>query len=100
MNDSDDKIYWRILDSKSQTHVFVNKHIVPKRQFVPLNDNDLISVGGNNTPSQARGNKKIFLYRIKAPLKWDPENAPVDENDRTSSNEGILKIFFFLNSSD
>ena len=94
MNDSDDKIYWRILDSKSQTHVFVNKHIVPKRQFVPLNDNDLISVGGNNTSTQARGNKKIFLYRIKAPLKWDPENAPVDENDRTSSNEGILKIFF------
>jgi len=24
---------------------------------------------------------------IKAPLKWDPENAPLDENVRTSSNE-------------
>ena len=90
MSDSDDKIYWRILDTKSQTHVYVNKHMVPKSEFVPLNDNDLISIGGNNTETQARGNKKIFLYRIKAPLKWDPENAPVDENVRTSSNEGSI----------
>ena len=96
MNDTDDKIYWRILDSKSQTHVYVNQHIVPKGEFVPLNENDLVSVGGNHSLSQARGNKKIFLYRIKVPLKWHPENAPDDENDETASKEGMFKILIMF----
>ena len=66
---------------------------MPKHQFVSLNDNDLISIGGNNTENEALGNKNVFLYQIKAPSRWDCGNIPEDEN------EGIARNIFKINQN-
>ena len=66
---------------------------MPKGHVVPLNDNDLVSIGGNHTLSEANENNNIFLYCIKAPLKWGRENTPEDENNKTASNEGTYKKY-------
>ena len=45
--------------------------MVPKNEFLPLNDKDLISIGGNYSLIEASGDKRIFLYQINAPLNYD-----------------------------
>ena len=85
INDNDSKIYWRIIDHKSASHVFVNGHQILKGTFTHLNDNDLICIGGNHTIIQAQGAKKIFLYRIKAPNVWDSENVQQNESQVDSA---------------
>ena len=59
-----EKISWKILDKKSQTHVYVNGNVVPKDEFLPLNDRDVISVGGNYNSIEASGDKRIFFSLV------------------------------------
>ena len=58
--------------------------MVPKNEFFPLNDKDVISIGGNYSLIEASGDKKIFLYEINAPQNYDSANTPESES------EGIL----------
>ena len=102
MSDSDDKVYWRILDQKSTTRCYVNRQIVPHNDFVPLNDNDMISIGGNHTIEQVRqavekGEKrKFFLYVIQAPRKWFAEEETKSESTTTASGQGNEIILHFV----
>ena len=61
--------------------------MVPKHEFFPLNDKDVISIGGNYNSIQASGDKKIFLYQINAPLNYDSGNT---------KSEGTLTFFSSL----
>ena len=95
LNENDPKIYWRIIDKASQTGVYVNGIIIPKEEFIPLNDNDLISIGGNYTIESARrtntekkDNKRAYLYRIKAPKCWDSDYEDSDEDQATQADPG------------
>merc|ERR1711981_137050 len=95
LNDNDPKIYWRIIDKASQTGVYVNGVIIPKKEFIPLNDNDLISIGGNytiesarRTNSEKKDNKRAYLYRIKAPKCWDSDYEDSDEDQVTQAYPG------------
>merc|ERR1712008_568868 len=67
----DDRIYWKVMDPGSSSHVFVNGHMIAKQEMVPLNDRDLISLGGNHEINDVTGQKRMFLYRIHAPTVWD-----------------------------
>ena len=61
--------------------------MVPKNEFLPLNDKDVISIGGNYSLIEASGDKKIFLYEINAPQNYD--SAKTTE----SESEGMSKYF-------
>ena len=73
------------------TGVFVNGHAIPKSQFVPLNDNDLISIGGNFNENEA--GKRNFLYRVLAPKKVD-EN--LEDSDFDDEARKFYALFFMI----
>ena len=82
------KFHWRIRDPGSSSHVYINGHIIPKKEMFPLNDNDLISIGGNFNVKEANDRfadkKKVFLYRFKSPNQ-ETEKETVNEGKETSS---------------
>ena len=48
-----------------------------------LNDGDLIGFGSNPTPDSCKGEKRTFLYRIRAPTTMTAggnDDEEVDEN--------------------
>ena len=83
-NQNEKKNSWKILDTKSQTHVYVNGNVVPKNEFFPLNDKDVISIGGNYSLIEASGDKKIFLYEINAPQNYDSAKTLASESEGMS----------------
>ena len=85
-NQNEKKNSWKILDTKSQTHVYVNGNVVQKNKFLPLNDKDVISIGGNYSLNEASGDKRIFLYEINAPQNCDSAKTTESESD----SEGII----------
>ena len=48
----------------SSSHVYVNGYVIPQKEMVPLNDKDLISLGGNHTVDEVQGEKRLFVYRL------------------------------------
>jgi len=72
----DGRSYWKIIDPGSSSHVCVNGYVIPQKEMVPLNDKDLISLGGNHTVDEVQGEKRLFVYRVNAPTSW--ENSAVD----------------------
>ena len=70
--------------------------MVQKNEFLPLNDKDVISIGGNYSLNEASGDKRIFLYEINAPQNCD--SAKTTESD--SDSEGMSRHLsgFFKNT--
>ena len=58
--------------------------MVPKNEFFPLNDKDVISNGGNYSLIEASGDKKIFLYEINEPQNYDSAKTPEGESEGMS----------------
>ena len=52
----------------SSSHVYVNGYVIPQKEMVPLNDKDLISLGGNHTVDEVQGEKRLFVYRLIIPV--------------------------------
>ena len=50
---------------------------------IGLNDRDLIGVGGKYTVAEAKGQPRIFLYRVYAPSNWEDENPEADTDAGT-----------------
>ena len=48
----------------SSSHVYVNGYVIPQKEMVPLNDKDLISLGGNHAVDEVQGEKRLFVYRL------------------------------------
>ena len=70
--------------------MFVNHHKIPQLVEIPVNDNDYIGIGGNVTRKEANGDdkKRVFLYKVKAPLNWNRAPDDLDENE-VESEAGI-----------
>ena len=64
----------------SSSHVYVNGYVIPQKEMVPMNDKDLISLGGNHTASEAYGQKRMFLYQCHAPTNWANSSSILDPN--------------------
>ena len=102
-SEDDESFYWRILDISSTADTFLNGVKVPKRQFTPLKNNDLISLGSNSSINHARivnmstnekdkNKKRIFLYRLKEPNAWSAETEPeTPETPETVEDSKISK---------
>ena len=56
--------------------------MVPKNEFLPLNDKDVISIGGNYSLIEASGDKRIFLYEINAPHNCDSDATSVENSEK------------------
>ena len=58
--------------------VWVNRHKIPQREFIQLNDGDLIGVGGNYTAEKVQNSSiKYYVFKVQAPDAW----AIHDDND-------------------
>ena len=74
--------------------------MVPKGEFLPLQHNDLISIGGDYDIDEAfrinstkNSFEKAYLYQVKAPLSW----KIIQEIDNPSIVKGnYVKARIFL----
>merc|ERR1712129_253266 len=62
------------------------------KEMVPLNDKDLISLGGNHTVDEVQGEKRLFVYRVNAPTSWESsistENSTISTVNATQCDPG------------
>ena len=80
-----DQIVWHLRDPGSQNGVFVNGKRIPKAQFIVLEDNDLISIGGNYSLRIAE-NQQIFIYKVHAP---NVDSCTVEEENEESLKQRL-----------
>ena len=69
----------------------MNKHKIPQKEYIQLNDGDLIGVGGNYTAEKVRASAlKYYAFKVHAPESWG------EPDDNVNDEEGTYIVGFDL----
>ena len=69
----------------------MNRHKIPQKELIQLNDGDLIGVGGNYTAEKVRTSAlKYYVFKVQAPETW------AEQDDNVNDEEGIDFIRLIL----
>lgn len=64
--------------------------------FPGLNNGDLICLGNNTSVQQAQNQKRVFLYKVRAPSSFANLGDEVDEDADTDTEIGMDQYFLPL----